>query len=835
MAVDRSVGAQYAQRIIDLYSGVERELAEVIAGKLRRGLAHDELSAKLAALTEVRRAAEAAMAKIDGKLGATIEQALREAAAAGGRKAQEDLLRIRDRRAVGRRLVDVDKNLINSPSILRLAATLTPDLERRLRATHLQVVRSAGDIYQKAVAATAGSVLAGVSTRREATQKALDHLWDRGITGFVDKAGRNWNLASYVEMSTRTTTAQAAIQAHLDQLGQQGMDLVMVSADGAPCPLCRPWEGKILTTGAATGPQTVQRTSEVDGSTVTVHIDGSTSEAIGAGLFHPSCRHRFITYLPGLSTPIDTAGQGADVYAAEQRQRALERQARQLAVRQAGAVDPAAAKRFAAQYRAKRAEIKKHVEANPQLRRKTERERIDLGHVPTPGSRPAPPSPPPSPPKPEEGFIPTVESTAPGVQKYQELGLYVNEELRGTAASKMQRIPKETSDKIISDLDETFRNAGPTRGTNVVYRGLNEPESLKTMQERALFGDESAVGKEFTDKAYGSTTDSAGAAESFAGFGGGKTIIKINLLPGSSAIKLRGNLERESEVLLNRGYTLKITKDDMAIGSDGVRRMEATLVPPKVKPVPKPVPPAPPRPAPRPKSKRVPPPPVAIPSVPLRVSGARPAPPQDVLRKVSGVTGADNRLRVGEELFRQRGIAPRSEAELRGVRSMTDADRNRWGFGVSVQAFYWENEIVAGDNMFGSKYHLTIDHLQKSKWWVKGDDADGVKAIISHEFGHHVHAMLDAASMAERRDFWRMVGHEVGVPFRSDSSIARSDIDEWMDQNKPEIADRVSEYGSSNGRELLAEVWSEYTNSDNPRSWIKKIGDEMKRLAEANA
>jgi hypothetical protein len=580
--IDRSIGAAYADRIITLYVEVERELATLIASKLKRGVAHDDLTQKMLALSEIRRSAEAAMRKIDGKTGPAVELALREAAAAGGRKAQEELLRVRDRRAVGRRLADVDKNLVNSPSILRLAASLAPALERKLQATHLQVVRSAGDIYQHAVAAmSAPGVLAGVSTRREASQKALDHLWRKGITGFVDKAGKNWNLAGYVEMATRTTTAHAAIQAHLDQLGQQGMDLVMVSADGAPCPICRPWEGKILTTGSASGAQTIERASELDGSAVKVHIDGSTSEAIAAGLFHPSCRHRFITYLPGLTAPIETAGEGSALYRAEQQQRGLERQARRLAVQQAGAVDPDAAKRYAAAYRAKRAEIKAHVDDHSGLRRKTERERIDLGHAPSAAPTPLRKTMP----APEERSIPVVDATAPGVQKYQELGLYVNEELRGTAASKMQRIPRETADSIIEDLDRTFREAGPTHGTNVVYRGLNEPESLKTMQERALFGDESAVGKEFTDKAYGSTTDSAGAAESFAGFGSGKTIVKITLPPGSSAIKLKGNLERESEVLLNRGYTLKITKDDMATGADGVRRMEAILVPSRTAPV----------------------------------------------------------------------------------------------------------------------------------------------------------------------------------------------------------------------------------------------------------
>lgn len=384
MAVDRTVGAQYAQRIIDLYATVEEDLARIIARGVERNVERDDLSRKLLQLSEIRRAAEAAMRKIDGKLSATVRQALHDAAVAGGRKAQEDLLRLRDRRAVGRRLVALDRNLINSPSLLRLAASLSPGLEQRLRSTHLQVVRSAGDIYQQAVAAMAApSVLAGVLTRREAAQKALDHLWQRGITGFTDKAGRHWNLASYVEMATRTTTAHAAVQSHLDELTQSGIDLVQVSADGAPCPACRPWEGDVLINGGTPGERVVSRQSEMADEQVNVFISGSVSEAIAAGLLHPSCRHTLNAYLPGATRDIPTAGDGAEVYRAEQIQRRLEREARRIAVEQAGAIEPARQRELAAEYRAKRAQIAQHVKDNPKLRRKTERERVDLGHSPS--------------------------------------------------------------------------------------------------------------------------------------------------------------------------------------------------------------------------------------------------------------------------------------------------------------------------------------------------------------------------------------------------------------------------------------------------------------------
>jgi hypothetical protein len=406
MAVDRTVGAQYADRIITMYVQLEMQLAEIIARGVKSNVARDDLSQKLLALSEVRRSAEAALRKIDGKLAPAVRAALHDAAVAGGRAAQVDMLKIRDKRAVGRRVTQLDRNLVNNPSLLRLAAALSPALESRLRATHLQVVRSVGDIYQHAVAAMAApGVLAGVTTRREASQVALDHLWQKGITGFVDKAGRNWNLASYVEMATRTATAQASVQAHLDELAQSDINLVMVSADGAPCPVCRPWEGKVLTTGSSAGAQHISRPSELDGTDTAVHVAGSVSEATGAGLFHPSCRHTLVAFLPGLTTPASTAGEGADVYRAEQQQRRMEREARRIAVAQAGAVDPARQRELAAQYRAKRAEIAQHVKDNPRLRRKTERERIDLGHTPSaprpPAPTPVPKQPAPPKPKPE--------------------------------------------------------------------------------------------------------------------------------------------------------------------------------------------------------------------------------------------------------------------------------------------------------------------------------------------------------------------------------------------------------------------------------------------------
>ncbi|WP_368661496.1 phage minor capsid protein [Streptomyces sp. NA04227] len=66
----------------------------------------------------------------------------------------------------------------------------------------------------------------------------------RGINGFVDKAGRNWDMAAYAEMAVRSVTARAAIEGHIDALAKIRGGLVIVS-------LMRPWRANCANTGKA--------------------------------------------------------------------------------------------------------------------------------------------------------------------------------------------------------------------------------------------------------------------------------------------------------------------------------------------------------------------------------------------------------------------------------------------------------------------------------------------------------------------------------------------------------------------------------------------------------
>ena len=195
-----------------------------------------------------------------------------------------------------------------------------------VESSHLRITRMLDDAYRRVAVAATLDVLEGAITRRDGAQRALDSFADVGITGFVDRAGRNWDLASYAEMAVRTVSGHAAVQGHSDRLQGAGRDLVIVSVHGGACPLCSPYEGRILSLSGAD-----QRYA-------------SLNDATSAGLFHPHCRHATAIFVPGLTEPLEPPPREQQQRAFElsQVQRYHERQIRKWKRREAVAVTPEA-------------------------------------------------------------------------------------------------------------------------------------------------------------------------------------------------------------------------------------------------------------------------------------------------------------------------------------------------------------------------------------------------------------------------------------------------------------------------------------------------------------
>lgn len=151
-----------------------------------------------------------------------------------------------------------------------MAATLTGNMTKHA----VDVLRSAvvSAFHENAVAG--GSLHDLTKIIRDKWEAAAR---DTDTFGFVDKAGRVWNVDNYLMMNVRTNTMAMYNESIIDTYVRQGhTDLVMVSDDGRTkdsCEACQRWAGRILSVSGQD-----KRFPTLD-------------EARADGLFHPNCIH----------------------------------------------------------------------------------------------------------------------------------------------------------------------------------------------------------------------------------------------------------------------------------------------------------------------------------------------------------------------------------------------------------------------------------------------------------------------------------------------------------------------------------------------------------------
>ncbi|WP_327169555.1 phage minor capsid protein [Streptomyces subrutilus] len=361
-----------------LYDDAEVSLLERLAAALAADIGSPRWAElKLAAVGDLRAAVETVTDALQTDADGAVRRAVAEAYARGRQAAVADVGALDSGRE------GFARNLLpNAPAVDRLAA----DFTTTNRPLYLRITRSVMDAYQRITGRTSGGVLLGTVTRRQASQRALDQLASRGITGFVSVDGRSWDMASYAEMAVRSITARAAVDSHVDSLVDLGQRLVMVSDAPLECPLCAPWEGEVLAINGRSGPHALRvehaiqptglRAAFRPPATVVVHVAGSLPEARAAGLFHPNCRHSISLYQPGVSTrPVQHPTPGT-TYADTQRQREIERHIREWKRRASVALDDDARRRANTYVRRWQAAQREHVAAHEFLTRKPAREQI---------------------------------------------------------------------------------------------------------------------------------------------------------------------------------------------------------------------------------------------------------------------------------------------------------------------------------------------------------------------------------------------------------------------------------------------------------------------------
>ncbi|MFG2976293.1 phage minor capsid protein [Streptomyces sp. NPDC048331] len=366
MAVSPGDAEHLAEPVAAEFVAAEQTVIEQLRDLLTPGLTRPGWArARTGASGLLRRALERILPGLRVRTGQAAVSAVQRAALLGDRAARSEL---------AQHELPPGPNDLDSTPTQRLTRALTDDFEP----VYARILRQPQDVYRDVIARASAGVLDGQITRIRAAQQALDAFADRGITGFVDSRGRSWELAAYVSMAVRTTCGRAAVQAHVDRLAAAGQQFVYVSAPGGSCPLCEPWEGKILAISGPPGRRDVEVPHTTGRGAVTVHVAGSLMEARQAGFQHANCRHSVSLYLPGVTTP-PTAPADAPSYKSSQEQRRLERQIRRWKRREAAALDDEARATARSRIRGYQAALR-DLTRETGLPRKRAREQIDYAH-----------------------------------------------------------------------------------------------------------------------------------------------------------------------------------------------------------------------------------------------------------------------------------------------------------------------------------------------------------------------------------------------------------------------------------------------------------------------
>lgn len=336
----------------DIASHYHDMTLELIRLEKRLLLVHetgDWTVAKLSRSREYEKQAE----KIIRKYGAKVERETNEAISQAYVERANDMLNIKP--VVG--------FAPNAGAILALQS----DIVSNFRIAQYSSLRTAEDVYRNSVIQAAQLYVGGQADLFTAVDVATAEFRAKGINSIVYANGNRINIASYAEMALRTVLSRSAAEAQGQVMDEWGEHLVIMASLGSTCPLCMPWQGKVL----------------IDD----VYAHGTSAEgdypllstAISEGLFHPNCRHvPGSPYFEGISSKPEkkNSEEVRARYEAEQHQRYLERQKRYWLRQEAGLSEPDKQAKAALLVKTYNKRLKEHIKQNPEFKRNWRREVI---------------------------------------------------------------------------------------------------------------------------------------------------------------------------------------------------------------------------------------------------------------------------------------------------------------------------------------------------------------------------------------------------------------------------------------------------------------------------
>ena len=305
-----------ATQVLKVYEEAERVMTRRVAKRLAKGVTEPGWTEKKLAemrdvTVELRIATEDLMVERRELQRAAIQEAYSGSSAAFASEAEQ---------FAG--VTNIAGKTANSTKVVNIMA----ELDSTMAAADRRILRQAEDAYAGVVGRVSALVATGSTTVREAVRREVNEFARQGITSFVDKAGRHWDMCTYAEMATLTAIERATREGYTDTMQAYGYDLCQISDHYGACPVCEAWQGVVISVSGMTSGYP------------------SMADAEAAGVFHPNCLHDIDVYHEGISrgarSEPDAVREPNPGYTARSIQRSYERKIRQYKREMAAATTP---------------------------------------------------------------------------------------------------------------------------------------------------------------------------------------------------------------------------------------------------------------------------------------------------------------------------------------------------------------------------------------------------------------------------------------------------------------------------------------------------------------
>lgn len=379
---------QEAETIDSIYIDLEARLMQNIARHLRdweQPIETDRwLMQKLAEIGKLNKENIKIIAQMSGLSQTAAERMLNDMAEDAIKNTDPGFQYMARQRMIGV-VVDAEK----SKSVKRVMHNLRKQAKDSLNLTNTTMLHKAQEAFKTLVQNTAeealkimnnntGAVITGAESRQQALRKTIRQFNDNGITGFVDKRGRNWTPEAYVNMAMRTTAGSVANEVQIARCEDMGVNLIQIDSHSGARPKCAKDQGKIFSLDNTSG-----TTEDLNGRKIRYYPWNSSSYGEPDGILGINCGHHKYPFIPGVNIqryfPTEDMDANNRLYKQTQVQRALERDVRKqkrecMLFDELG--DPDAFEEASVRLKSKESQLKSYVDGHKNLHRRRDREQV---------------------------------------------------------------------------------------------------------------------------------------------------------------------------------------------------------------------------------------------------------------------------------------------------------------------------------------------------------------------------------------------------------------------------------------------------------------------------